>query len=175
MAWIRLRPELEHQRNPWLCCICIDCAGASLTDFILNDFLPYQLSVLSARVSKEFSAHYRERFGISVSEWRIVAHLSQAQSPVSVREIFDRVNMDKSKVSRAASRLEKRGYVLKTKSRSDHRLVELSLSEAGRDMIKEMTPIALAFERSYLETLGREKLPFRAALETLLKRNSRTG
>lgn len=142
-----------------------------MTDFILNEFLPYQLSVLSARISKEFSALYRERFGISVSEWRIVAHLSQTRSPVSVREVFDRVNMDKSKVSRAASRLEKRGYVLKTKSRTDHRLVELSLSKAGRDMIDEMTPIALAFEQSYLATLGGGILPFRAALETLLNCN----
>jgi len=146
-----------------------------LTNFILNDFLPYQLSVLSARVSKEFSAHYRERFGISVSEWRVVAHLSQTIGPISVREIYDRVDMDKPKVSRAASRLEKRGYVLKTKNRTDHRLVELSLSEAGRDLINEMTPIALNFERSYLAPLGREKLSFRTALETLLNRNDRTG
>ena len=145
-----------------------------MAEFILSDFLPYQLSVLSARVSKEFSAHYRERFGISVSEWRIVAHLSQTKGPVSVREIFDRVNMDKSKVSRAASRLEKRGYVLKSKSRSDHRLVELSLSQAGRDMIKEMAPIALEFERAYLARLGQENIAFRAALETLLSGNDGT-
>ncbi len=165
--------SLEQSRHPWLCCICIDPVGVSLADFVLNDFLPYQLSVLSARISKEFSAHYRERFGISVSEWRIVAHLSQTEGPVSVREIFDRVNMDKSKVSRAASRLEKRGYVLKTKSRSDHRLVELSLSATGRDLIREMTPIALQFERVFLARLGRDIIAFRAALETLLDGNGR--
>ena len=82
--------------------------GESLADFVLNDFLPYQLSVLSARISRDFSDLYGERFGISVSEWRIVAHLSQTSGPVSVREIYGRVNMDKSRVSRAAARLEAR-------------------------------------------------------------------
>ena len=139
-----------------------------MANFVLNDFLPYQLAVLSARISKEFSALYHDRFGISVSEWRIVAHLSQTSGPVSVREIFDRVNMDKSKVSRAAARLEARGFVSKTKSLADQRLVELALTRTGRDMIRQMTPVALEFERDFLARLGRDDVAFRAALDTLL-------
>ncbi|NKW71806.1 MarR family transcriptional regulator [Rhodobacteraceae bacterium R_SAG10] len=142
--------------------------GESLADFVLNDFLPYQLSVLSARISRDFSDLYGERFGISVSEWRIVAHLSQTSGPVSVREIYGRVNMDKSRVSRAAARLEARGFVSKTKSRADQRLVELSLTRAGRDMIRQMTPVALEFERDFLARLGTDNVVFRAALDTLL-------
>jgi DNA-binding MarR family transcriptional regulator len=113
--------------------------------FNLNDFLPYRLNVLAGRLSREFSTRYRERFGISIPEWRVVAHLAQSGT-VSVREIHDRVDMDKSKVSRAAARLEQAGYVEKNVNPSDRRLVELSLTEKGRAMMDELTAVANAFQ-----------------------------
>ena len=77
-----------------------------MAEFILDDFLPYQLAVLANRISDAFSERYRSKFGITVAEWRVVAHLSQAEK-VSIREVYRQVEMDKSKASRAAARLEK--------------------------------------------------------------------
>lgn len=139
-----------------------------MSDFDLDAFLPYQLAVLAARVSHGFSDLYRQKFGISTPEWRVVAHLSQAGS-VSVREIHQKVDMDKSKVSRAASKLETAGYVTKRINGSDRRLVELELTEKGRAMIDELAPIAQAYEAQVLATLGEHGSCFRTALETFLK------
>lgn len=138
-----------------------------MTTFKLDDFLPYQLAVLSSRVSAEFSKHYRDAYGISVSEWRVVAHLSQTDS-VSVREIHKRVDMDKPKVSRAASRLEAAGYVTKTINPNDRRLVELSLTDKGRAMIDALAPIAESYEVQLTQLLGAQATDFRKALVTLL-------
>lgn len=138
-----------------------------MSDFDLEAFLPYQLSVLAARVSIEFSDLYKQKFGISIPEWRVVAHLSHAGT-VSVREIHQRVNMDKSKVSRAATRLEVAGYVSKRVNGSDRRLVELELTQRGRDMVAELTPIALEYEASVLATLNECAPSFRTALNKLL-------
>ena len=138
-----------------------------MSDFVLNEFLPYQLALLSTRISREFSERYREKYGISISEWRILAHLSQAANPISVREIFDQVAMDKSKVSRAASRLHKHGLLQKTQSRADRRLVELSLSEAGVNLVRELTPAALEFEKEVLGRLGPKGSDFQDAVRKL--------
>ena len=135
--------------------------------FDLKQFLPYQLAVLSSKVSQEFSTLYRQKFGISVAEWRVVAHLSQADA-VSVREIHMRVDMDKSKVSRAASRLEDAGYITKRTQANDKRLIALSLTEKGRAMIDELTPLAHAFEAEFLEQLGDDAPVFRSALDRML-------
>jgi DNA-binding MarR family transcriptional regulator len=135
--------------------------------FELDGFLPYQLAVVARRISLEFATLYREKFGISIPEWRVVAHLSQ-EGAVSVREIHDRVDMDKSKVSRAAARLQENGFVRKTPHPTDGRLVELSLTEEGRRMVAEIAPIARAYERDVMERLGPSAEQFRAALETLL-------
>ena len=141
--------------------------GAPVTAFKLDSFLPYQLTVLSSRVSAGFSKHYRDAYGISVSEWRVVAHLSQADS-VSVREIHARVDMDKPKVSRAASRLEASGYVTKTVNPQDRRLVELKLTPKGRDMIEALTPIAHQYEQQLSDLLGGNDDEFRARVAQLI-------
>lgn len=138
-----------------------------MTSFKLDNFLPYQIAVLSSRISAEFARHYRKAYGISVSEWRVVAHLSQADS-VSVREIHKRVDMDKPKVSRAASRLEEAGYVTKTVNPKDRRLVELSLTDKGHEMIRTLTPIANAYQAE-LEAALSDPDTFREQLSGLLK------
>lgn len=140
------------------------------TDFDLDAFLPYQLAVLAGRMSRSFARLYKERFGISVPEWRVVAHLSQSDEPLSVREIHARVDMDKSKVSRAAARLERAGYVEKSVNPRDRRLVALRLTEKGRAMVAEINPLALAFEAGVLSALApQEAEAFRQMVARLLE------
>jgi len=138
-----------------------------MNDFDLDAFLPYQLAVLSSRVSDGFLALYKEKFGISNPEWRVVAHLSQAGS-VSIREIFRKVDMDKSKVSRAATRLETAGYVTKKSNSKDRRLIELALTDKGHLMVAELAPIARAYQDEVLKALGPHASCFRAAVNRLL-------
>lgn len=123
------------------------------TDFVLDRFLPYQFNVVAGRLSRGFAELYRDRFGISVAEWRVVAHLSQSGT-VSVREIHARVDMDKSKVSRAAARLETAGYLTKRQSATDKRLVELTLTDSGRQMVAEIAGLARAYQADVLANLG---------------------
>ncbi len=141
-----------------------------MTKFVLEDFLPYQLAVLAARVSREFSTLYKAEFGITIPEWRVVAHLSQADGPLSVREIHERVDMDKSKVSRAASRLEAAGHVEKTVNPEDRRLIELRLTAKGRRLIEELEPLARRFESQVMQRLGPGADQFRDSLGLLIDR-----
>lgn len=134
------------------------------TDFALDDFLPYRLNVLAGRLSREFSQRYREKFGISIPEWRVVAHLAQSGA-VSVREIHARVDMDKSKVSRAAARLEAAGYVEKRVNPADRRLVELTLTDRGRAMMAELARVADDYQQELLGRAGD-----RAALDGMIAR-----
>ena len=146
-----------------------------MSGFVLSKFLPYQIAALSTRLSREFSAAYKMKFGISVPEWRVVAHLSQAEESLSVREICAQVHMDKSKVSRAIKKLEQKGFVEKEINGNDRRLVELQLSEKGWGMVKVLTPAAEEFEAHVLASLGDDAPTFRALLDTLLNQDEATG
>lgn len=138
-----------------------------MTDgFELDTFLPYRLSVLAARISRAFSATYRERLGVSNAEWRVLAHLS-ASGAVSVRDIHVRADLEKSKASRAAARLEAAGLVEKKADERDGRLVALTLTEAGGATMAELIPLARAYEA---ELLARLDAADRAALDRIVAR-----
>ncbi|WP_372602958.1 MarR family winged helix-turn-helix transcriptional regulator [Actibacterium sp.] len=139
-----------------------------MNEFDLNSFLPYQLSVAAARVSRDFAERYRREFGLSIPEWRVLAHLSQAGA-VSVREIHARVDMDKSKVSRAATRLEAAGYILKVTDAADRRLVQLSLTPSGQDLLGRILPIANAYQSELMTLLGDNVTEFRQSLTKIVQ------
>jgi DNA-binding MarR family transcriptional regulator len=134
--------------------------------FDLSAFLPYQLATAAARVSRQFAERYRAEFGLSIPEWRVLAHLAQSGA-VSVREIHARVDMDKSKVSRAAARLEGAGLIVKHAHATDRRLVDITLTEAGRGLMARLVPVANAYQAEVLARLGGDAAPFRRALARL--------
>lgn len=134
--------------------------------FDLATFLPYQLAVAAARISRGFADRYRAEFGLTIPEWRVLAHLAQSGA-VSVREIHQRVDMDKSKVSRAAARLEEAGLVEKRANPEDRRLLDMRLTDHGRALVARILPVALAYQAEVLARLGPDAAPFRRALERL--------
>lgn len=134
--------------------------------FDLSDFLPYQLATAAARVSRGFAGRYRTEFGLTIPEWRVLAHLAQSGA-VSVREIHARVDMDKSKVSRAAARLESAGLVAKRPNAADRRLLDMTLTAAGQALMARIVPVANAWQAEVLAMLGPDAEPFRRALSRL--------
>ena len=134
--------------------------------FQLSDFLPYQLAVAAAHVSREFSTRYRREFGLSIPEWRVLAHIA-VEGGVSVREIQARVDMDKTKVSRAAAKLVSNGLIEKRAQPADRRLLDMRLTDKGADVFARLTPIADAYQAELLASLGPDAESFRTALAAM--------
>jgi len=135
-------------------------------EFMLAEFLPYRIAVLSERVSRRLSLIYGAEAGISVAEWRVMVHLVRCHE-VSVREIHNCVNLDKPRVSRAVSRLTEAGLVAKTGSATDQRLLSISLTEAGRTLLNRILPPALAYESRLVSALSPEE---QATLTTIMEK-----
>jgi DNA-binding MarR family transcriptional regulator len=134
----------------------------------LDRFLPYLVNKLASRLSDDLARVYQKRFGITIPEWRVIAHLAENKN-VSIREIFIRVAMDKSKVSRAAARLELSGYLEKQVNPADRRLIELQLTPKGRTLFEKIEPLALAFEQDTLANLSPQEADlFRTLINKLL-------
>lgn len=138
-----------------------------LTDFDLHRFTPYRLAVVAQKTSEGLARLYRARFGLSIPEWRVLAHLAHA-GDVSVRDIEARVVMEKSKVSRAASRLEAAGYIRKSIATADRRLVSMSLTPKGKELMAELLPLAEAYQKELEARLGDALDGFEAGVDRLL-------
>ncbi|ALA18987.1 MULTISPECIES: MarR family winged helix-turn-helix transcriptional regulator [unclassified Chelatococcus] len=137
--------------------------------FDLEGFLPYRLSVAAAQVSRRFAALYGAEAGLTIPEWRVLAHLNRSGA-VSVRDINVRVNLDKSIVSRAASRLEQAGLVRKSGHAGDGRLIALELTPEGQELMGRLGRIAEAFQAELLAELGPEAAGLDRALDRLIAR-----
>src|SRR5579863_4184115 len=91
----------------------------------LEQFLPYQLNVVSSLVSQALSRVYAQRYGIGVPEWRVLVTLGQF-SMMTAKAIGAHTHMHKTKVSRAVAILEKRRLLGRRPNRDDKREAFLS-------------------------------------------------
>ncbi|MCX7676364.1 MAG: MarR family winged helix-turn-helix transcriptional regulator [Alteraurantiacibacter sp.] len=132
----------------------------------LSNFLPYQLSITSNAVSGRIAQEYRQRFGLSVPEWRVMAVLGDSGG-LTQRELTQRTLMDKVAVNRACKVLEERGLAARTPNAQDGRSHHLELTEAGREMHGKIMPLALEMERRVFAGFSQEEL---AQFRNLLKR-----
>ncbi|HRQ65440.1 MAG TPA: MarR family transcriptional regulator [Xanthomonadaceae bacterium] len=135
----------------------------------LEAFLPYRLSVLSNTLSSAIARTYQNRFGISITEWRVLAVLGRHPG-LSANEVAERTAMDKVAVSRAVNALLESGRLLRDTHENDRRRSILELSDAGRAIYEQVAPAALAFERALLDDFSAEE---RAQLFALLDRVER--
>lgn len=142
--------------------------GYDLPDFDLDGFVPYRLAVAATQLSKGLASQYRAKFGISIAEWRVLVNVGYS-GQASVRDIEQRVSLDKSKVSRAASRLEAAGYLTKTVNETDRRLIKLDLTAEGATLLTEIVPIATAFQDRVADVLGAEFDAVQTALSLLME------
>lgn len=138
-----------------------------LPAFDLDGFTPYRLAVAARRTSEELARQYRERFGITIPEWRVLVHLAHS-GEVSVRDIEARVALEKYEISRTAKRLEEAGLIRKTAHPHDRRLVSLSLAPKGRAMMAELLPLAKAHQEELERRLGDAFAQLETGLERLL-------
>ncbi len=136
----------------------------------LERFLPYRLSVLSNRISSEIAALYETRFGISVTEWRVMAVLGRYPA-ISAVEVADHTAMDKVAVSRAVNALLERDLLLRDIHSDDRRRSVLTLSAAGQAVYDQIVPLALDYESRLLDSLSpSERKRFDTLLDALLHR-----
>lgn len=132
----------------------------------LERFLPYRLSVLSNRISQNIAQGYAERFGIGITEWRVIAILGR-DAGLSANAVAERTAMDKVAVSRAVARLLERGLLQRDTHGDDRRRSVLELSAAGYAVYAEVVPVARDYERRLLAPLDDAE---RAMLDALLKK-----
>ncbi len=124
-------------------------------ELILENFLPYRLSILSHTVSTTIAQLYEKRFGLSIPEWRVIAILGRYPG-LSAVEVAERTLMDKVAVSRAVTKLVKNSRLDRQFADADRRRSILNLSEQGRQVHDEIAPLALQFERDLLEGISDE-------------------
>lgn len=134
---------------------------------VLDEFIPYRLSVTSNLVSDTIARTYDALFGLTIPEWRLIAVVAEVQG-ITQQAIGRQTRMDKVTVSRAAIALVERGLVARRANVDDRRSHLLDLTEAGRDLYAAIAPKALDLERRIFSQFeAREVAAFTAMLRRI--------
>ncbi|MGO2513092.1 MarR family winged helix-turn-helix transcriptional regulator [Marinomonas polaris] len=122
--------------------------------FDLNNFIPYRLNQAAQQTSEALARKYRNQYGLTVPEWRVLAHLGKYDK-LSVRDLEKAIGLDRVAASRAGTSLCSKGWVQKIANEQDRRLVEFSLTDVGREHYGKVVVLATSTEELLLKTLSK--------------------
>lgn len=119
-----------------------------------NRHVPGLITWISNKLSSTASQLYAPRFGISLTDWRVLAFF-EVHPWTTAAQACASMGFDKAAVSRSIGLLQRGGYV---KSRPcGLRKIEYSTTAPGKSLYKRMLEVALAREEALLTGLSSEE------------------
>jgi len=118
----------------------------------VTNFLSSRLLRLSNTLGIYASRRYRDEFGITLPEWRVLSVIAFSE-PTTAREISRHLATDKGWVGLSAESLRKRGLVAGSPDERDGRRILLTLTEDGRRLHDAVVVVAMQRQERLLASL----------------------
>jgi DNA-binding MarR family transcriptional regulator len=141
-----------------------DRSGGPTLD--LTRYIPAFVTFIANKLSNSASVLYQRKFGVNVTEWRIMSLLA-IEPGIPASRICYVIGFNKGPVSRTLAMMQKRGLVAIRTAADDGRSHSISLTARGRATHDKVIVAALDRERRLLSCLNREE---REVLIELLRR-----
>ncbi len=120
-------------------------------------FAPFRLNRLAAEVSAALASEYRERYGLDIPEWRVLATLGFRRDPCSAQYVAECTRTHKSTISRAVTSLLERRVIERVENSDDRREFKLRLTRKGKTVYEELIPRLQHKEREIMACLSAEE------------------
>jgi len=88
----------------------LDSTRRSAHALDLDRYVPAYLTFLVSKISSSAAATYRPKFGVGITDWRIMALLA-TEPWITAGRICDVIGLDKAAVSRSVREMKKAGIV----------------------------------------------------------------
>ena len=122
----------------------------------LTEFFPYQLTQLQAKVSDNIAEIYTGKFELTRQEWLVLASLGNGEL-LSAKQIGEQTNLEKMPASRAITKMQTQGLLVKSTDKTDKRSSLLKLTEEGLSIYQQLIPMALEREQELLSVLSAQE------------------
>jgi DNA-binding MarR family transcriptional regulator len=94
-----------------------------------------------------------EAAAVSVAEFDVLLHLRHADGPTIARRLAAAMGRSPAALSKALTKLEQRGLVVREASPADRRAMLVTITPAGAEVVDEIMPRRLAIEAEVLGDL----------------------
>lgn len=144
-------------------------AAAADVPRTVRDLLSFRFHALGNIWSETSQLYYPRRFGLKLSEWKIISTVGGSGS-ISLSMLGRRAGMDNAAASRMVTALIAAGLLSKTTDPVDRRAVQVTLSAKGRETYLAIFDEAVRRNTAWLSVLNPEE---REMLDELLNRLTR--
>ena len=135
----------------------------------VDGYLGYLLGQANHALYKDFDAHVRAA-GLSSIEWRVLATLHDGE-PLTVSQLAHEVLSKQPTITKLVQRMSEQGWLALHADAADQRRTLVSVTPAGRRLVKPLVEQAKQHEARMLKALGAaEKAALRKLLEKLAQR-----
>lgn len=129
--------------------------------------LTHRLARVASALLRVTASVHKQGHGLTVPEFNVLLVLGKAgDAALTSSAIVEMTAMDKTKVSRAVSALDARGWVRRERREGDRRFEYLTLKEEGRRVFEDLLPQVEKAEDEILHRLSANEMN---ALQTGLK------
>jgi len=116
----------------------------------LDRYIPAYFTFLAGKISNSASATYRPRFGVGITDWRIMAMLA-SEPWISAGRISSATGLDKAAVSRSLRVLERGGLIDIRPDAADQRRQSVALTRKGVALHDRIVALAIDREEHLLD------------------------
>ena len=155
----------KAKASPWA---DLDEAGSGLS---VNDFLTTVLSRAANALRRTITVPYADRFGLSVSEWRMLSVLADART-MSFADLVVESVTDKAQVSRTLRLMEERALVRVVNEGINPRWkqMQIHVTQDGLALYQKVMPAARRAQAAMIRKMTpAERVATHRALTTLRK------
>jgi len=141
-----------------------------------NDSIGYWLSYAQRCFSSAFSEVLRthcvkegKAYVITPAQWGILSFIAHEQEQ-TISSLAQCIGVDAPAVTNIVQRLEQSGLVERVRDREDQRVVKVSLSEEGQEIMRSLQPVVEVFNEQLLP--GSQRQMFLEDLQRFIARVS---
>ncbi len=116
----------------------------------LDNYVPAYLTYLAGKISNSASATYRPKFGVGITDWRIMALLA-TEPWISAGRVCDVIGLDKAAVSRSVHGMKSNGIVDVQRTDDDQSRQLIALTRKGLNLHDRIVKLSLERERQLLK------------------------
>jgi MarR family transcriptional regulator, organic hydroperoxide resistance regulator len=116
----------------------------SADQFELSEHLPYLFRHIYAQLQAASAGHLAQ-FGVNVAVWRILAVLWQ-HGDLAHNELAELTSIEVSTLSRVSKSVQRSGLIRRKRTQADQRMVRVTLTEKGRELVQKIIPSALGMQ-----------------------------
>lgn len=143
-----------------------DVAGVP-DNFALDSFVPYMLNQVFSQMNDVLRQALRP-YGVSIHQWRVLCFL-KLHGELRIGDISADTVMGQSTISRVVDQLEAKGYARRRPMPENNRVILVSLTESGDEVIETVFPVAVSVHDVAMEDFSPvERERFLAMLNRVL-------